>query len=220
MGPLVLPLVEAGLNMIGDVATETTARNAYKHRYQDEVKDLRAAGLNPALAYGANPGNPNTATFDDIGSGAAGGAMTAAQVAQARANADNTKAQTNLLQAQTADLIKNVQLKNNLIQADIVNRDTNTAVQRTQGQQAQVNLNRSKETFQADVSSARTAAHLLNLEVPERAAGAAFSRGIGKYRPYLNSALDIIRALRGTSMQFGPMGGAGTLPGLMGNTPP
>lgn len=197
MLPLIGAAIASGaLNLAGDIFTQTTARSAYKSRYQDEVKDLLKAGLNPALAYGANPGQPNTATFSGIGDAAMSGYQAAQQAKEMAARTDLTASQAALLKAQTADLVQNVRLKNNLIQADIINRDTNTAVQRTTGQQAQLNLKRSKATYNADVSRANTAAQIMHQQMPEAKAIGDWFRNHPDLGGWLNSAGGIANIMR------------------------
>lgn len=88
------------------------ARQAFQSRYQDTVKDMRKAGLNPALAYGQGGGNPQTHDRPLIGEEMTKGASTIASAQQARANMELTKAQTELLKAQAAELARKPGLEN------------------------------------------------------------------------------------------------------------
>ncbi|WNK13187.1 MAG: DNA pilot protein [Microvirus sp.] len=88
------------------------AREAFQTRYQDTVKDMKKAGLNPALAYGQGGGNPQTHDRPMVGEELTKGANTIASAQQAKANMELTKAQTALLNAQAADLAKKPGLEN------------------------------------------------------------------------------------------------------------
>ena len=79
-----------------------------KHRYQYQMQDMRAAGLNPMLAFGASP--PSTPTpampnIPDFGSSLAKGASAAAQVYAQRKQAEKTDAEIPVLNAQ-ADVMQ------------------------------------------------------------------------------------------------------------------
>lgn len=116
MNPLdAIPLLGAGLDAITGAASAKAQRDAFKHRYQDTVADMRKAGLNPALAYGQGGGNPSTVPLPELGSSLVKGVTGAAQAAQARASAAKTIAETKLLNAQAEDLKENLRLKNTLL---------------------------------------------------------------------------------------------------------
>lgn len=97
-------LIGGGLNIASDLFSQTNARNAFKTRYQDTVKDMKKAGLNPALAYGQGGGNPQTSDYGEWGTSASQIAQSLQQKKQSAAQADLTQAQADLLKAQTADL--------------------------------------------------------------------------------------------------------------------
>lgn len=111
MLPFLPALITGGIDLIGDMVSQGNARSAFKHRYQDTVADQRAAGLNPALAYGQGGGNPQTADFGDIGSAAAGGARDYASAKQMAAQTNLTQTQADLLKAQKDDLIRQTRLR-------------------------------------------------------------------------------------------------------------
>lgn len=102
------PLMDLG----GGIVSANQARNAFKTRYQDTVKDMKKAGLNPALAYGQGGGNPQTVPLPQVGESVQKSVASSANAAQARANAELTEAQTNLLRAQTAELSRRPFLEN------------------------------------------------------------------------------------------------------------
>lgn len=101
-------IIGGGVNLVGDLFNQSNARSAFQHRYQDTVKDMRKAGLNPALAYGQGGGNPQTAPIGDIGSEISGAVANSKQTKinreQADANIGYTRAQTSLLNAQAQDI--------------------------------------------------------------------------------------------------------------------
>lgn len=78
----------------------------YATRYQTTVKDMQAAGLNPALAYGGISGSTPTSSaassagVPDLGSSAMAARMNSAQVANIAADTENKKAQADLIEAQ------------------------------------------------------------------------------------------------------------------------
>ena len=80
----------------------------YATRYQTQVKDLEAAGLNPMLAYTQGPGSAPTSSaaasagMGDVGQTINQSKMTAAQTANIAADTENKKAQANLIEAQAA----------------------------------------------------------------------------------------------------------------------
>jgi hypothetical protein len=117
MGINPLEIISGGLTAAGGIASAAMARNAFKHRYQDTVKDMKAAGLNPALAYGQGGGNPQTPTLPDVGESVTRAAGTAASAKQAGLQADYIKAQTDLLRAQTSDLARKPFLENQQLMA-------------------------------------------------------------------------------------------------------
>lgn len=115
-------IADAGLTaipVVGDflagASNASAVKDAYKHRYQWEVADLKKAGLNPALAYGHQPSTPQVGTMPDVGSSAARGYQAMQQGKQSSAAARLTSAQAALLEAQTSDLQLNLQLKNALL---------------------------------------------------------------------------------------------------------
>lgn len=96
-----------------DIAQSNNAWNAeqYAKRYQTQVKDLEAAGLNPAMAYNQNPGASPTAQSVTMGNslGAAAdqyrqSSINSAQVANIQADTVNKEAQADLIAAQAANL--------------------------------------------------------------------------------------------------------------------
>lgn len=188
-------LVSGGLNLIGDIASETTARNAYKHRYQDEVRDLRAAGLNPALAYGANPGNPNTASFSGIGSEAVSGYQAAQQAQQAKANTELTKAQTDLLRKQTAALAVQPQLRNVLLSKDSDLRHEQAGLVNTQNSAQTIARDRAMATYDSDIAARKAQNKMPALLLPEARALAKWFRQHPDLGGWLNSAGGLTKLL-------------------------
>lgn len=104
-------------NLISGNSNAKQARDMYKHRYQWQVADMKKAGLNPALAYGQSAPIPQTQGLEPLGDSAVKGMQSAAQRGQANAARALTEAQTRLLNAQSADLIEGIKLRNKLTSA-------------------------------------------------------------------------------------------------------
>lgn len=187
-------LIGTGLNVVGGLFSQSSARGAYQHRYQDTVKDMRAAGLNPALAYGQNPGGgAQTHDFGDVGS-------QAASASQAAANAAKTRAETDLLQGQKAELLQRARLMNAYINAGIETRKSTTDVNTARQGLMSYDLRQRKATIDSDIDAALAANLQQTLQTPEARARAKYYQQTGPASFYLNNATDIaksVAALRG-----------------------
>lgn len=102
-------------DFLAGASNASAVKDAYKHRYQWEVQDLKKAGLNPALAYGHQPSTPQVGTMPDLGSSAARAYQSSQQGKATNQQARLTKLQGDLLEAQANDLKLNLQLKNALL---------------------------------------------------------------------------------------------------------
>lgn len=91
--------IGAGGGMFANSQSAAAAKDMYKKRYQWQVKDLKAAGLNPMLAY-MNPAPvPNQPRFENVGEAAIKGASSAMQIKSMAAQAKMMEEQANLSRA-------------------------------------------------------------------------------------------------------------------------
>lgn len=187
-------IIGGAASILGGLFSQSSARSAYRHRYQDTVQDLTAAGLNPALAYGQNPGGgAQTADFGNI-------ATQAASSAQAAAQAAKTRAETNVLKAQSADLMMRARLQNEFIGAGIETRRSTTDKYTAQTGLLNYDIAQRKRTLQSDIDAALAANLQQMLQTPEARARAKYYDQTGPASFYLNNALDVgktVAQLRG-----------------------
>jgi hypothetical protein len=215
-----IPIIGPALDALTGVTSAFNARSAFKHRYQDTVKDMKAAGLNPALAYGQGGGNPQTTDLPQVGESLTRAAGTAASAKQASNQAELTKAQTDLLRAQTQDIVRQTQLRTEMMGSESQSmnvralQDMFTYQQQSspEGQPFWRNaifgdmIERAKrgETATSAASSAATQAEtdkairkMTELGIPEAEAKALFYKNAGKWSPTAMGILQFIKALQG-----------------------
>lgn len=91
--------IGAGGSMYANSQSAAAAKGSYKKRYQWQVKDLKAAGLNPMLSY-MNPAPvPNQPRFENVGEAAVKGASSAMQIKSMSSQAKMMDEQSNLARA-------------------------------------------------------------------------------------------------------------------------
>lgn len=188
MDPGTATLIAAGVNVLGGLFSQSSARGAYQHRYQDTVKDMEKAGLNPALAYGQNPGGgAQTHDFGDVGT-------QAVSAAQAAANARKTKAEAELLEGQKLELLQRARLMNAYINAGIETRKSVTDVNTARHGLMSYDLLQRKATINSDIDAALAANLQQTLQTPEARARAKYYQQLGPGAFYLNNAVDLAKA--------------------------
>lgn len=190
-------LISGGANLLGGLFSQSSARSAYQHRYQDTVRDLKKAGLNPALAYGQNPGGgAQTHDFGSLGQAAIQGGSAAQAARQAKANAALTEAQTELLRAQAADLALQPGLTNARIASDTNVADRTAELRGHERDKAKADATVSLNTVNARIARERIETEFKRLTLPEQRAIAKFFSQTGNLSKYLNSAAIIARMVR------------------------
>lgn len=194
------PVVSAVGNIVGDVFSQSNARDAFQSRYQDTVKDMRAAGLNPALAYGQGGGNPQTMSYGDWGSSAASAAQALAQANATRAQTEKTKQETEVLKASAANLVE----RSGLINANLTSSGhliDNTAALRG------FEKDFARDTYTSRVATAKETAaqaalrtQLSRLSIPEaRAYAKYYDSAVGRAEPYITTAKGVVGAITGAA---------------------
>lgn len=169
--------------------------------YQRQVEDLKKAGLNPALAYGAHGSSSPTgasAQQQNLASGAAD-AIAAFQTMR------QTAAQTRKIEKETEVLENDRQIRN----LDLILRQLdNRAAHLTFGARVERILSESK-TSASEAKEREADATIRQLAIPEAQAMANFYRSLfGKASPYLTGASGVARYLP-MLLRKGRLGGGG-----------
>lgn len=204
------------------------ALSSYKHRYQWQVEDMRKAGLNPALAYGQSPGSgAQTVAPAQPGTSFMKGATGAAQAAAQLASSRLTNAQTTLLEAQTADLIDQVKLRNAEIYTHTAQMGASASLTMMQQDQLQLVMKgleydnefkkatldnrveivkKELEKKGVDISYLQVQKALGELALPYARAEADYYKGIGRYSPMVNDAMGLLRQIKTFNLNLGGKG--------------
>lgn len=111
---MLAPLLSFGAGILSNMWADERQEDAqqfsaqqFATRYQTTVKDLEAAGLNPALAYSQGGGTPPSssavsANMPDVGASLTQSKLASAQIANIEADTENKAAQAELINAQAA----------------------------------------------------------------------------------------------------------------------
>lgn len=219
-----IPVIGPALDFASNLVSAHRASDNFATRYQTQVADLKAAGLNPALAYGQSPGaGPTTVPAPELGTDVTRAIQGVSQAKAASAQAANTEAQTALLQAQKDDIIAGTRLKNKLLGAQVGATEAGTALTTaqtategykpallaldTQLKRTDLAYQRATTPVKAEMLSKQLEQlgiqididkinrTLADLEVPEAKAGANFYQGAGQYAPYLTAAKPLLSLL-------------------------
>jgi len=163
LGSVAGPLISGGLSLLGgSSANSANAEQAQLNRdfqadqsstaYQRAVADMKAAGLNPMLAYGqggASTASGSTATMSDVVSPAVSSAM---QASRLNADLQNIRQQNENLKANERKIVADTvstTWANAKMKADIANSTAAT--------QSQINLNKTLQMQAVSQAAAATA---------------------------------------------------------------
>lgn len=219
----ILPLAIAGAGAAldflgGSKANKANAEQAQLNRdfqermsntqYQRGVADMRAAGLNPALAYqqgGASaPTGSSTPPMQNVLHGPSN-AVNLLQMQATQAQIENTQMDTwkKQTEGQALQYVTGSEVPN------IIAR-TNLAIEQTRG--VEIENNQKLERFKVEINNllsqgklteaqikvAELSMYLDKLGIPELKAGADFYSGVGKYMPYVGGAKQLLNLLPGS----------------------
>lgn len=189
-------------------------------QYQTAIGDMKAAGLNPMLAYSqGGAGTPtgamargNVARVENSASVGMASAMQAASVAQSMAQVRNVEAQTKNVEANTAKTKSetyDAQLNEAIKQAELkhakfrnLSAEEQVRIIRWELKKIQLEYQLQEGTFSAEVArrkaesgQAVTSEKLLNMEVPRKAGESKFYEKMGEEMPWLRGILEVLRGL-------------------------
>jgi hypothetical protein len=178
-----------------EIAASNNAWSAeqYAKRYQTQVKDIQAAGLNPMLAYSQSPGSAPSAqqvVFQNPMSAASEGMRAVSGAAQSLSSAKQADTQVKQIEA-TVDKIKE-ETKNIPIEGDrlkyAIQLLAEQAAKTAQEGQTQTVI---RKQLEATILKLKSETTLLNLDVD----AARLLDNLGRESKQLQPVVDVIRSL-------------------------
>lgn len=178
-----MPLIQGGMQMYGQSATNAAnAQQAQKQMdfqadqtgtsYQRGVADMKAAGLNPMLAYSQGGASSGAGASAIMGNEVGAAASSALQATQTMQSIDNMRAQERNIDAQTANTDMDT-INKGLDQPYLKNRGDSTKwdyqLKREDLNRAQLANYLTNNIMESQISSAKaTAGHAQNVEKSSR----------------------------------------------------
>lgn len=190
--------------------------------YQRGVADMKAAGLNPMLAYSQGGASSGAGAQAQIGNEVQAGMSSAMQVAMTKAQLGQLVSQTELTQAQTSKTEQDTQLSEaDTILRNTQNRTENERVNQIQEQAREIALRNyiTDQTTKAQIQLASSSADLRRFEAereswlakhakydtPEKKAfGDFWSTEYGESYPYLEKSGALVNSAASAFHKFKP----------------
>lgn len=187
--------------------------------YQRAVEDMKAAGLNPMLAYSqggaSTPGGATVAPAQLKSTSAQQNAQAAAatqSLLASQAQIEQTRAETDRIRSITLDNKLNTamavaQIRGLGAESDLKEQEhdyrgsggegnlTRGRRERAEALRAEMEATKARDTFSDDVRYRRAQRELLELDIPRAKSEAQFQESLGQANPWLKQILMILQGL-------------------------
>lgn len=182
-------------------------------QFQRGVADLRAAGLNPALAYqqggASSPTGSSAPPMQNVLSGPANAASSLLQLASTQAQIENTRMDTfkKQTEAQSLQYITGNEVPNLIARTELLIAQREGVDIENKNKAALLAAELKKALASGDLDEVRKAQVELQMlldryGIPEAEATANYYRGLGKWSPYLGGARQISDLIPKGLLQF------------------